>query len=296
MDRPPSGDGRQEHQPSRDARAVAFPQFSRRVKSRSVQPGCHREHRATTSMHGPIIGFDLPRQHPVGALALAATLRAAAARQVVEGGPHRSGRRLAVSPQDFREPVHQHLVERLYVFVLDVSGSMAARRRMEITKSLMIGLLETTYRKRDRVALLTFGGARSRLVLPPTRSIRRAQRLLNELPVGGLTPMAEALRQARRLAERARRKQWELAVVLVSDGRSNVALEGNDPMQAVTHELAALARANCPVILLDAEEGPVRLGLMASWARQFGFVCVRLAELHEPVGAARIRPDLFRTA
>ncbi len=162
---------------------------------------------------------------------------------------------------------------------------MAAQRRLELTKGLLLGLLETAYRKRDQVALLSFAGAR--------RTLR----------VGGRTPMAEALREARQAAERRARITRELqqAIVVVSDGRSNVGLDGVPPLDAVAAEFARLARQGLPVILLDAEEGPVRLGLMAGWARRYGFVCARLAELQGAAGAGRIRieavrPDVRRAA
>ncbi|MER3424993.1 MAG: hypothetical protein C4293_18950, partial [Nitrospiraceae bacterium] len=174
--------------------------------------------------------------------------------------------------------------------------SMGAKRRMEVTKGLVIGLLETAYRKRDRVALLAFAGLRSRLVLPPTRSVRRAQRLLHDLAAGGRTPMAEALQQARHLVMTARRKELQQAVVVISDGRSNVAEKGADPVQAVMRELALLAQEKSPVILLDAEEGPVRLGLMRHWSMRFGFVYARLADVQEMNGVGSIRTSASQIA
>ncbi len=257
--------------------------------------GRNRDRRAVPVSYGPVIDANLPTEHPVRTLAVAATLRAAAARLATAGRPPGEPR-VRIKPEDFRIPLRLALRERFYFFVVDAGGSMAAQRRLELTKGLLLGLLETAYRKRDRVALLTFAGTRPRWVLPPTRSVRRAQRLLRDLPAGGRTPMAEALREARQAAERRARITHELqqAIVVVSDGRSNVGLDGVPPLDAVAAEFARLARLGLPVILLDAEEGPVRLGLMAGWARRYGFVCARLAELQGAAGARRIRIEAVR--
>lgn len=295
---PRAADERQEFQPSGEVRPMAIPDMDAQPVSDHAAKGRHRHRRAGVASRGPITGLALPREHPVRALAVAATLRAAAGRQAGETGVRLGRPRLRVMPQDFRVPIRQGTTERLYLFVVDASGSMAAKRRMEVTKGLLIGLLETAYRKRDRVALLTFAGTSPHLALAPTRSVRRAQRLLHALPVGGRTPMADALQQVRQMALRARRitRELEQAIVVVSDGRSNVSRRGIDPLEAVTREFMLLAHADLPVILLDAEEGPIRLGLMAGWARRFGFVCARLADLHGPAGARRIRMDASKIA
>ncbi|MGQ0811064.1 MAG: VWA domain-containing protein [Nitrospiraceae bacterium] len=288
----------QEHQPGQPSsprRLPTFPSSSSSSKPGPLKQGRHRDRRMAPLYLGPVIGFTFPTEHPVRTLAVPATLRAAAGRQADELRSGSGARRLTIRPQDFRIPVHERKSEWLYVFVLDTSGSMGAKRRMEVTKGLVIGLLETAYRKRDRVALLAFAGLRSRLVLPPTRSVRRAQRLLHDLPVGGRTPMADALQQARHLVMTARRKDLQQVVVVISDGRSNVAGRDADPLEAAMRELALLAQEKVPVILLDAEEGPVRLGLMRYWSMAFGCVYTRLSDL-ETNGVHSIRMKASKTA
>lgn len=259
---------------------VVLPGLDASPVSARASRGRNRERRATLASEGPVIGATLPNERPVRTLAIAATLRATAARLAVAGRSVREAR-FRIRPEDFRIPVRQVMRERLYLFVVDASGSMAAKRRMEVTKGLLLGLLERAYHKRDRVALLTFSGTRPQWVLPPTRSVRRAQRLLRDLPVGGRTPMAEALRQVRQMADLNARitREMQQAIVVVSDGRSNVGSGAVHPIKAVAAEFSQLAKLGLPVILLDAEEGPVRLGLMAGWARHYGFMYARLAEL-----------------
>jgi magnesium chelatase subunit D len=294
----PTAGGRQEQQPSEDGRPLALPKFEPDGGNRQVAKGRHRDRRTTQLCFGPTIGFTFPHEHPVRALALAATLRAAACRQAGGRWNGKGRLRLEVLPEDFRVPVRQGAVEYQYLFVVDASGSMAARRRMEATKGLLIGLLETAYRKRDRVALLIFAGTAPRLVLPPTRSARRAQRFLRDLPVGGRTPMASALQQARWIVARTTTitKELQQAVVVVSDGRSNVGPPGMDPLEAVAGEFMILSKTGVPVILLDAEEGPIRFGLMGLWAKRFGFVYEKLTDLQGSGGARWIRTDISKIA
>lgn len=285
------GDGQEEMQQGPESPPLVFPSIELRSKKSPSMMGRHREQRRTPVMRGPIIGSTFPHEFPIQSLALAATIRAAACRRVsiIEGTVSRE--RLEIALEDFRAPLHQGRSEWFYLFVVDASGSMAAKRRMEKTKELLYGLLETAYRKRDRVALMTFSGAGVRLVLPPTRSIRRAQRYLQSLPVGGRTPMAEALVQARHVAVRSRirLKGLRQAIIVVSDGRNNVSSQDGDPLISVTKAFTSLVPLKMPVILLDAEEGPVHLGLMARWAQQFGFMYSPFSALKGGTGAQRIR-------
>ena len=79
------------------------------------------------------------------------------------------------------------------LLVVDASGSMAARRRMEAVKTAALSLLLDAYQRRDKVGLITFRGAEADLALPPTSSVDVAARRLRELPSGGRTPLAEGL-------------------------------------------------------------------------------------------------------
>jgi magnesium chelatase subunit D len=287
----------QQRIPPGETRPMVLPQLSRFEADRA-RMGRNRDRKRTVEPHGHVTGFMLPVEHPIRELALAATLRAAAGRRAMTSRSFKNEGRLALQREDLRVPTHQATTERLYLFVVDTSGSMTAWRRMERVKGLLIGLLETAYRKRDRVAVLTFAGDRPTLVLPPTRSVRRAQRLLHDLPVGGRTPMAEALQYGRVLALRYRMSARDLqqAIIIVSDGRSNVSLNGTDPLAAVTKELALFVRRKLPVVLLDAEDGPTRLGLMTAWGKQFGFAVARLGDLAGVAGARLVRSGIQATA
>lgn len=109
----------------------------------------------------------------------------------------------------------------LFIFVVDASGSMAVNR-MAQAKGAMARLLQQAYVFRDQVALVRFGGEGAETLLPPTRSLQRAKRLVEALPAGGATPLAAGLEQALGVARAARLRGCAHPVLLIlTDGRAN---------------------------------------------------------------------------
>jgi magnesium chelatase subunit D len=200
-------------------------------------------------------------------VALAATIRATA----VRSGPDRQGR---PRREDLREKVREGREGNLVLFVVDASGSMAARRRMSAVKGAVASLLLDAYQRRDRVGLITFRGAQAQVPLPPTASVERAVRLLAELPTGGRTPIAAGLERAAAIlaAERVRDPRRRPLLVLLTDGRNT---SGDDPVTTA----AGLAARGVPSVVVDTEDGIVRLGLAGAIARALCAPCLRLEEL-----------------
>jgi magnesium chelatase subunit D len=134
----------------------------------------------------------------------------------------------------------------LFIFAIDTSGSMA-RARINKAKSAVLGLLKQSYINRDAVAIIAFRGASAELLLPPSRSIVRARRVLESLSVGGGTPLSAGLASALALAERASAERaGKLTLLLFTDGGANVPLHGNHSgdrlarQQEITTELSVL--------------------------------------------------------
>ena len=145
--------------------------------------------RALTSA-GRTVGA-IEANHGAGRLHLAATIRAAAPHQTSRG--RLPDERLQLATPDLRLSVTEGRESNLVLLVVDASGSMAARRRMEAVKAATLSLLLDAYQRRDKVGLITFRGAEATLALPPTSSIDTAARRLEDLPSGGRTPLAEGL-------------------------------------------------------------------------------------------------------
>ena len=145
------------------------------------------------------------------------------------------------------------------LFVVDASGSMAARRRMAAAKGAVLSLLEDAYQRRDLVGLIAFRGAAASVLLPPTNSAELAYARLRDLPTGGRTPLASALWLANTLLSRQATSSHGLAV-LVSDGRGNVSVSGADPQTEALAAARSLGAA-FDILVVDTEQGPVHLGL-----------------------------------
>lgn len=176
-----------------------------------------RRSRARTE-HGRTTGARRPR----GALTklhLAATVQAAAPHQRARG---RSGRGLVVRRDDLRQATREGREGNLVLFVVDASGSMAARQRMSAVKGAVLSLLLDAYQRRDKVGLVTFRGSAAEVALPPTSSVDAAAARLETLPTGGRTPLAAGLLRAHEVlrVERLRDPARRALVVVVTDGRA----------------------------------------------------------------------------
>lgn len=218
--------------------------------------------------------------HPVGDreaagkprdVALTATIRAAAPHQRARGN---AGPGLIVRPEELRENVREGREGNLILFLVDASGSMAARKRMSAVKGAVLSLLGDAYQRRDKVGLVSFRGAGARILLPPTASVELAAPRLRELPTGGRTPLAAGLLMAAEvlLRERLRDGERRPLLVLLTDGRATA---GPDPRAAA----ARLRSLEVASFVVDTEEGYARLGMAAEVAGALGARYLRLEEL-----------------
>lgn len=189
-------------------------------------------------------------------LALLETLRAAAPWQRLRpAGPGR----IAVRRQDFRIRRYKHHAETTTIFAVDASGSAALARLAEAKGAVEL-LLADCYVRRDRVALIAFRGTKAELLLPPTQSLVRAKRSLAALPGGGGTPLAAGLSASLLLAEQERRAGRTPLLVVLTDGRANIARDGTPGRPRAEGDAMAAAKAlraaAIGVLLVDTSPRP----------------------------------------
>jgi magnesium chelatase subunit D len=188
-----------------------------------------------------------------GRLDLLGTLRAAAPWQVLRRGAEET-RRIVVRRDDLRIRILRQRTETTTVFCVDASGSAALERLAEAKGAVEL-LLAEAYVRRDRVALVAFRGLSAELVLPPTRSLTRAKRGLSGLPGGGGTPLAAGIDAAMAVALGVRRSGSRPAIVLLTDGRANVARSGEGGRARAGAEALQAARvlraAGLPALVVD---------------------------------------------
>ena len=197
-------------------------------------------------------------------LNLIETLRAAAPWQALRRREAAaSGRECAALIQVRREDFHlwrfRQRSETTTLFVVDASGSSALNRLAE-TKGAVELLLADCYVRRDSVAVIAFRGKGAELLLPPTRSLVRAKRSLAGLPGGGGTPLAAGIDAAFTLAGAIRRKGATPVVVLLTDGRANIARDGAPGRAKASEDALASARQlrvdGVAALLLDTSPQP----------------------------------------
>ncbi|HTQ22457.1 magnesium chelatase subunit D family protein [Mycobacterium sp.] len=206
-----------------------------------------------------------------GGLHIFATLLSAA--EQAGAGP------LRPRPDDVRRAVREGREGNLVIFVVDASGSMAARDRMAAVSGATLSLLRDAYQRRDKVAVITFRQHEARLLLPPTSSAHIAGRRLARFDTGGKTPLAEGLLAARELVirERIRDRARRPLIVVLTDGRATA---GPDPLGRSRTAAARLVAEGVAAVVVDCETSYVRLGLAGQLARQLGAFAVRLEQLH----------------
>ncbi|HSD56918.1 MAG TPA: magnesium chelatase subunit D family protein [Methanotrichaceae archaeon] len=171
-------------------------------------------------------GRYLRHRFPIGGrdIAIDATIRAAAPYQYCRDGKNA----IKIKSQDIREKERVRKTSTVVLFVVDASGSMAAVRRMESAKGAVLSMLMDSYQKRDKIGMVAFRGKEAELLLPPCSSVDLALARLSELPTGGKTPLSAGLSRGLQLlqGEMRRDKEARPMMILISDGRANVPLNG----------------------------------------------------------------------
>ncbi|MCX4861386.1 putative cobaltochelatase [Streptomyces canus] len=248
-----------------------------------------RRSRARTE-HGRTTGARRP-QGALTKLHLAATVQAAAPHQRARG---RTGRGLVVRRDDLRQATREGREGNLVLFVVDASGSMAARQRMSAVKGAVLSLLLDAYQRRDKVGLVTFRGSAAEVALPPTSSVDAAAARLETLPTGGRTPLAAGLLRAHEVlrVERLRDPARRALVVVVTDGR---ATGGPEPVALAGRAARLFAADGVASVVVDCESGPVRLGLAGQLAGELEGTAVTLDELRADSIAGLVK-DVQRRA
>ena len=156
-------------------------------------------------------------------LHLLATLRAAAPKQKLR--TKHAGQKIAIRTEDFYIQRFAHKAASCIIVAMDASGSAALARLAEAKGAVEI-LLQQSYARRDSVCVIAFRGAQAQTLLPATRSLVRAKKALAGLPGGGGTPIALALKHATEQAQALQRQGITPLLVMLSDGKANVTIDG----------------------------------------------------------------------
>lgn len=236
-----------------------------RDRERRKQLNGRRIETLASGKNGSPITSRLPAGNPD--LALDATIRAASPHQATRP---RSQLAVSIREDDLRERVRVGKVSASCVFLVDASGSMGARRRMEAAKGAILSLLLDSYQQRDRIGMVAFRGERADILLPLSRSVDLARKSLTDLPTGGKTPLCEGIWKAIEVIDREQRKNGDTVpvMVLISDGRANVSRGGDvrAELRTAAHELRS---RGVHTVVIDTEDpGASFLKLQLGYCRE----------------------------
>jgi magnesium chelatase subunit D len=218
-----------------------------------------------------------------GTLAVAQTLSAAALRGARVDA---DGMRLAAT--DLRQHERKGAGLCHVLFLVDASGSMATKRRLEVAKGTALALLSSSHQRRDEVALMVFRAEGTDLVLPFTRHVASIKRALSDVPTGGRTPLSRALLDAAGILQ----SREPSLLVLFTDGRANVSAAGGDPWEEALGAGSRLRAACAAAVVVDCESGPIILGRARALAQALGADCVALNDLDDTSLTIRIQGRL----
>jgi len=271
------------------------------VRPLNLKPPDQRSRRAlgrrnvtvTDSSAGRYVRSRMPEGKASG-LALDATLRAAAPHQVERRAASDLQIAVLIEPWDIRDKVRESKSGSLVLFVVDASGSMGAQRRMVAVKGAIMSLLLDAYQRRDRVGMISFRGTSASLVLPPTNSVDLAQVHLQEMPTGGRTPLSAGLFKAMEVIETERIKDRDVLplLVLLSDGRGNVALGQDSPLDEAYAAAGIIGDDKVPSVVVDTESGFIRLGMVQPVAEAMGAQYLKLEDLRADSLAEAVRMQM----
>lgn len=214
-------------------------------------------------------------------IAFDATLRAAILSKRVMADDCSRERMIDILEGDIRQKVREKKAGNAIVFVVDCSGSMGARQRMVETKGAILSLLIDSYQKRDKVGMIVFKGDKAEVLLSLTSSVELAKKQLEELPVGGKTPLAKGLLVCYKLFQNEFKKNAQIKplMVLLSDGKANAGINTDDIFNEVKEISEEIKNIGINSIVIDTEAGMIQFNKAREIAEVLGGTYYKLEEL-----------------
>ena len=281
---PDNTENQAEKQPSASSETVfemgesyQIKQLSPEFRRNNREGSGRRSKTLTGSKKGRYIKSTIPHEKTTD-IAFDATLRAAAPYQLVRED---NGNSVIIYDSDIRKKIREKKIGNLVLFVVDASGSMGAQQRMVASKGAVLSMLMDAYQKRDRVGLIAFKGEGAELILPPTSSVELAQKYLQELPTGGKTPLSHGLMKGYETIQAELRKDPDTCpfMVLISDGRANVSMDGEPPVQETKTIASLFRKEGIQSAVIDTENSIVKFGLAQEISSALGARYMALEEL-----------------
>ena len=202
----------------------------------------------------------------------------------------------AVRSADFQKKIRVRKTANLILFLVDGSWSMAVSERMQATKGAILSLVTDAYQRRDRVGLVVFQKDRATLVLAPTNSVLLAQRALENIPVGGKTPLSAGLQMAYEVIKREKilHPDVQPLLIVLTDGAGNVPLAAGRPVAEEITELAGMfATEKIHSVVINMEQKVFDSGLAQNLATKMDAVCYTVEDLKGETLLETVQREIF---
>ena len=133
--------------------------------------------------------------------------------------------------EDIRYAMYQEIPKEAIYLVVDTSGSMGQRQRLQGPEKLLSQLVQMMYVKRQYVSLITFQKHGAQCVVPLTQRIETIPKALGEARIGGRTPFVKGIEEAVKQIgnDMSQMGHVQAKVVIITDGKvTSQALQGLD--------------------------------------------------------------------
>lgn len=238
---------------------------------------------------GRCIGYMIPRGKPRD-IALGATIRVAAPHQPER---ERNGLAISIHREDIRDKVRVRRKGSKILFVVDGSGSMDSQSRMVAVKGTILSILKDAYLRRDMVGLVVFRGDGAEEVLPLTRSVVTAYRVLEEMPTGGRTPLNAGLCKGYEVLNRYAERGEEPVMIVMTDGWGNVPVDSEQRPQNELRSIArVLSETEIRMVVVDTETKKSRFAKAEELSTMLGADFIKLDDINADSLSASVETAL----
>lgn len=177
-------------------------------------------------------------------IAIDATLRAAAIQ---------SNGSITVENEHIRHKVRKHGAKASIALVVDISGSMFSQRKANKIKGILNQLIEDINRHNDKISVIGFKGQEAEVIIPTTRRASSFREQVDNIRIGGTTPLASGLKKGLELLKKEKFKDEFVPMMLVlTDGMPNVGIN-NRPDEDALKIAADLKENDIHTIIVNFE-------------------------------------------
>ncbi|MEL7670029.1 VWA domain-containing protein [Methanobacterium sp.] len=177
-------------------------------------------------------------------IAIDATLRAAAIK---------SNGSINVKNEHIRHKVRKHGARASIALVVDISGSMFSQRKANKIKGILNQLIEDINHHNDKISVIGFKGQEAEVIIPTTRRASSFKEQVDNIRVGGTTPLAAGLKKGLELLKKEKIKEEFVPMMIVlTDGMPNVGIN-NRPAEDALKIAADLKENEIHTIIVNFE-------------------------------------------